>query len=475
MKKRLVMTLLALGMTLGACGTQEAPAELPTQEETPTREETPTQEEVSVQEEQSTQTETTTETPVNVEETVPVVSSGDAQNLTQNIETISAPKAEITDAQKEALSRASMQLFANAVKQEGEHPNVLLSPTSIQLAFGMTENGAKGDTLAQIEQVINGGVAIDEMNPLLYNLSERFQSAQEVEWNVANSIWFKDDGLLRVKDEFAQKALSWYGADIWMAPFDSTTVTDINSWVNDQTKGMIPGILDEIPAEARMYLINAMAFEGEWMEEYEERDIMEDCSFTNADGSQTDVTMLASSENRYFTLGEGCGFLRDYKGGEYSFMGLLPEEGTDLDDYIASLADSNADLAAAIQNAQYGTVIVNIPEFTDDYDIQMKDMLMAMGMENAFDPAGADFTDMMKPVTADEWMIWIGDVLHKTHIEVDRAGTRAAAVTAIEMRAAGCAPIQEEPIRIILDRPFIYGIIDNATGLPIFLGCINTL
>ena len=156
-------------------------------------------------------------------------------------------------------------------------------------------------------------------------------------------------------------------------------------------------------------------------------------------------------------------------------MGLLPEEGTDLDDYIASLADSNADLAAAIQNAQYGTVIVNIPEFTDDYDIQMKDMLMAMGMENAFDPTGADFTDMMEPVTADEWMIWIGDVLHKTHIEVDRAGTRAAAVTAIEMRAAGCAPIQEEPIRIILDRPFIYGIIDNATGLPIFLGCINTL
>ena len=90
MKKRLVMTLLALGMTLGACGTQEAPAEPPKQEEIPTREETPTQEEVSVQEEQSTQTETTTETPVNVEESVPVVSSGDAQNLTQNIETISA-------------------------------------------------------------------------------------------------------------------------------------------------------------------------------------------------------------------------------------------------------------------------------------------------------------------------------------------------------------------------------------------------
>ena len=433
MKKRLLMALLTLGMTLGACGTLESP----------------------------------------MSEEVPVISRGAAQNVTQDIETISTPEAELTDAQKEALSKASMQLFANVVKQEEEHPNVLISPTSIQLAFGMTENGAKGDTLAQMEQVINGGVAIDEMNPLLYDLSERFQSAQQVEWNVANSIWFKDDGKVRVKDEFAQKALAWYGADIWMAPFDGTTVTDINSWVNKQTKGMIPGIIDQIPEDAGMYLVNALAFEGEWLNEYEDNNILEDRKFTNADGSQTDVIMLGSKENKYFTLGEGIGFLKDYKGGEYSFMGLLPKEGMDLDDYIVSLADSDADLAAAIQKAQFGTVIVNIPEFTDDYDIRMKDVLAGMGMQDVFDTEKADFTDMMEPVAEDDLLIWIDDVLHKTHIEVDRKGTRAAAVTAIEMSVVPQCKV--ETIRINLDRPFVYGIIDNATGLPVFLGCVNTL
>ena len=457
MKKRVVMALMALSMTMGACTKQEAPTQTQTQAQA------------------QTQTETPTATPVSGEEPTPSVSSGNAQNLTEQIGTISAPDAGINAEQTEALSKASLQLFAEAVKREGEHPNVLLSPTSIQIAFGMTENGAKGGTLAQMEKVIGGGIVIDEMNPLLYSLSDRLRSSQEAEWNLANSIWFKNDGHWRVKDDFAQKALSWYGADIWEAPFDDSTVTDINNWVAKETKGMIPGIIDQIPEDARMYLVNAMAFEGEWMNEYTDNEIFENCQFTNADGSTSNVTMLWSNEDSYFTLGDGTGFVRDYKGGEYSFMGLLPAEGTDLDEYIASLATEDANLAAAIKNSEYGNVIVEIPEFTDDYDIEMSEMLKDMGMDLPFDMAAADFTDMMEPVDGDGNQIWLGRVLHKTHIEVDRVGTRAAAVTAIEVEAEDSCEEYEEPVMIILDRPFIYGIIDNETGLPVFLGCVNTL
>jgi serpin B len=89
--------------------------------------------------------------------------------------------------------------------------------------------------------------------------------------------------------------------------------------------------------------------------------------------------------------------------------------------------------------------------------------------------AAADFTDMMEPVDGDGNQIWLGRVLHKTHIEVDRVGTRAAAVTAIEVEAEDSCEEYEEPVMIILDRPFIYGIIDNETGLPVFLGCVNSL
>ena len=121
-------------------------------------------------------------------------------------------------------------------------------------------------------------------------------------------------------------------------------------------------------------------------------------------------------------------------------------------------------------------MIVEIPEFTNDYDVEMSEILKDLGVEDAFDPESADFYGMMRPFSDDDYAIWINRVLHKTHIEVDREGTRAAAVTAIEMECeTACETVIQEPIRVILDRPFIYGIIDNETGLPVFLGCVNQM
>ena len=411
-----------------------------------------------------------------VREDLPVQMSGNATELTGEIQTIKAPESEISEEQISALSVAGTKLFAQTVANEGEDKNILLSPISIALAFGMAENGAGGNTLTQIENTINGGTSIDEMNPLLSSLSQRMSSSQDAKWNVANSIWFKEDGTWEILPDFASKAKSWYGADLWGAPFDDSTLRDINNWVNNETKGMIPEILDRIPDDARMYLINALAFEAEWQNEYKETDILEEQDFNNADGSKTSVTMLFSNEGRYFTLNGGTGFIRDYKGGEYSFMGLLPEEGTDLDAYIADLANSGADISEAIRNIQYGDVVVKIPEFTSDYDVEMSKILKEMGMTDAFDGSTADFYGMMRPFSDDDYAIWINRVLHKTHIEVDRKGTRAAAVTAIEV-AVGCTSVEAyvPPIYVILDRPFIYGIIDNETGLPVFLGCVNQM
>ncbi len=102
--------------------------------------------------------------------------SGNAEKLTTGLLKLSAPKSEVTDQQKSAISVVSMQMLAKAVEQEGQHPNVLLSPMSLELALAMTENGAKGDTLAQMENVMNGGIPVSEMNSLLYTISESLGS-----------------------------------------------------------------------------------------------------------------------------------------------------------------------------------------------------------------------------------------------------------------------------------------------------------
>ena len=387
------------------------------------------------------------------------------------------PTGGITEARVGALAESSMSLFAESVANAESGENVLISPTSILMAFGMTENGAGGETLSQMESVIGGGLPIDEMNPPLYSMANRFESSADVQWNVANSIWFKDDGEMRIVDDFAAKARSYYGADIWGAPFDDSTVQDINFWVNNETHGMIPSVIDELSPDARMCLINAIAFEGEWKNQYEDSDIQEDRTFTNADGSTAPVTMLWSEEAGYFTLGQGTGFVRPYKGGEYSFVGILPDEGVSADEYAAALAGNGADFAEAVQNLNYDRdVYVSLPEFSLDYETEMSRQLSQMGMPDAFDPEKAEFSAMMEPTDPTvPWDIWISSVIHKTHIEVDRKGTRAAAVTAIEMEACSALEEYTEPVEIILDRPFVYAIVDNETGLPVFLGCQNTM
>jgi serpin B len=225
-----------------------------------------------------------------------------------------------------------------------------------------------------------------------------------------------------------------------------------------------------------MYLINAMAFEGEWMAEYEKSDIYDGSIFTNYDGSTTEVTMLYSLESEYFNIAGGTGFIRPYKGGEYSFVGILPEEGTSVEEFLAKLAENGDQFADAVKNPEYAyeNVMVRIPEFTSDYFIEMSSILQEMGMEDTYNPELADLSGMVSAVDDPEYNAYIGRVLHKTFIDVNREGTRAAAVTAIET-LDGCAAITEPPVTVYLDRPFVYGIVDNATGLPVFLGTINQL
>ncbi|MBP5553353.1 MAG: serpin family protein [Lachnospiraceae bacterium] len=399
-----------------------------------------------------------------------------ARNVTADAPEIEVETGNTGDEQIASMSASSLELLQKIAEAEGTGSNVLISPTSMMMAFGMLENGANGETLTQIENTF-GSIPVSEMNPIMYSMAQRFNASDDVKWNVANSIWFKDDGLVEIIPDFATAVKNYYGADILMAPFDDSTLDDINGWVNDQTYGMIPGILDQIPEDARMYLINAMAFEGEWMKEYDESDIIEGQYFRNYDNSTTKVTMLFSREDNYFEIAGGTGFIRPYKGGEYSFVGILPGEETSVEDFIVELAANGDQFAESIRNPRYSyeNVIVRMPEFESEYFVEAGSVLREMGMELPFDPFNADLTGMVRPIEIADYNAYIGRVLHKTYIKVDREGTRAAAVTAIETLECTSALEPEDVVYVTLDRPFVYGIVDNATGLPVFLGTVNQL
>ncbi|MBM6905504.1 serpin family protein [Collinsella tanakaei] len=366
--------------------------------------------------------------------------------------------------------------------------NALVSPISIASALGMTANGAEDATKEQMESVL--GIETDALNEYLAALRLDSPSEPEREGDPAlrlsNSIWLRDTPELNVEQSFLDAASTWYAASVFSAPFDSSTAHDINEWVGYGTDGMIDRLLEEdtpLPEDAMLYLINALAFEGAWQDPYSDA-FVETAPFTCEDGSQQRVDLMYSYEDTYLeadlangtvaTDGQAStaipdasritGFMKRYQGETYAFAALLPPEGTTVADTISRL--SGEVLASMLEQPWSTPVDAYLPAFSYDYSTDLAESLKALGMTDAFDQYVADFSGMTESMP-----LHISKVLHKTHIDVDREGTRAAAVTSVQMEAGASAPGEQvEPKTVRLDRPFIYLIVDTRTNTPLFIG-----
>lgn len=370
-------------------------------------------------------------------------------------------EAVLRDEDTVAAADFAVRLF-EASRQENSE--VLISPVSVLYALAMTANGAEGETLTQMEDVL--GLSVEELNPYLYAYKEALASGNKYKLDLANSIWFKEDESLTVNPDFLQANADWYDAKLYQAPFDNSTLKDINNWVSDKTDGMIEDILDEIPDEAIMYLINAIAFDAEWENIYKENEVMADV-FTTENGSEQIAELMYSEENEYLEDENTTGLIKYYKDAKYAFAGLLPKEGISVSEYISSLTGEK--LMRLLNNSQSVPVDAAIPKFENEYDTEMSEILKDMGMTNAFDPGMADFSGLG---TSTDGNIYINRVLHKTYIAVDEQGTKAGAATAVELMTEAAMIDSAEHKTVYLNRPFIYMLIDSEAKLPVFMGTV---
>jgi len=367
------------------------------------------------------------------------------------------------DAFAQSQMRLAVDLFQASVL-ESKDENVLISPLSIQLALAVTANGADGDTKAEMEALLGGEISLENLNEYLCSYVNNLPSAEKYKLQIANSIWFRDnEGRLQVEKDFLQKNADYYGAQAYKAAFDDQTLKDINNWVKDHTDGMIDSILDQIDEDAVMYLINALVFDAEWQHVYDKSDVYKG-KFTNIGGTDKQVDMMHSEETVYLQDENAIGFMKPYSGSKYNFAVLLPNEGVDIYEYIAGL--TGEELMETLSTPQLGMVMATLPKFSYEYELTMNDVLKELGMPSAFSGGTADFSKMAHSSRGN---IYIGDVLHKTFISVDELGTKAGAVTKVQMNDE-CAVMSEWVVT--LNRPFVYMIIDNETKLPVFIGTV---
>lgn len=200
----------------------------------------------------------------------------------------------------------AVSLFQNSVK-EGE--NTLISPLSVLYALAMTANGAEDETLTQMEAVLGG--TPEQLNSWLH----AWMSRQDEALRLANAIWFNTHERFTPNHDFLQTNADFYHAGIYGAEFNPATCRDINSWVEENTAGMIRNILDEIPDDAVMYLVNALAFEARWAQPYTESQVRGGV-FTAADGQKQNVEFMYDTLYSYLETDNATGFIRHYAGND---------------------------------------------------------------------------------------------------------------------------------------------------------------
>ncbi len=384
-----------------------------------------------------------------------------------------APEAPAGDVAAVAAGNNAFAAAAYALLA-AEDGNLVYSPASIRLALAMTYAGARGETAAQMADVLRFDLADQALhaafNALDQELASRNQEfpatgdgvERKVQLSIANSLWGQD-GFAFVP-EFLDTLAENYGAGMRVVDFVEATEAArqaINDWVagetNDRITDLIPeGVLSEM---TRLVLTNAVYLDATWSWLFNKDDTFE-APFFLLDGSEISVDTMHQDRSFLYAAGEGWQAVElPYVGGELAMLFLVPDSGrfAEVEGLVgAGLLD---EVVAGLESTQ---VDLGLPKYEFRFKASVADLLKAMGMPAAFDPGAADFSGM---TTEDR--LFISDVIHEAFIKVDEEGTEAAAATAVIMDLTS-AP--SEMVDLQIDRPFLFSLYDHETGEILFMG-----
>ncbi|MCC6243361.1 MAG: serpin family protein [Gemmatimonadaceae bacterium] len=348
----------------------------------------------------------------------------------------------------------------------GEFPdsNVFLSPLSASMALGLSLNGASGATFDEMR----GALALPDQS--LANLNAGYKSLitllrgldATVDMRLANSVWYRTSFGPQIAPIFLSDAQTFFDARVAGLDFSAAQApTTINEWVAEQTNNKITRIVDQIPSQTVMYVINAVYFKGAWRDGFDARKTAS-AEFTTRNGSRVPVQMMTRKGNVRARTTSGVDVLELPYGGDAFVMTIVAPPATQsIDSFINTLTPAAWDgLLTGLATVDWD---VYVPKFTLEFEDTLKDDLQALGMRQAFVEGGADFTRLSPTLGRD---IFISQVKQKTFVDVNEVGTEAAAVTSVEFGVTSLPP------SIRINRPFVFAIRERLSGTILFMGKI---
>lgn len=372
-----------------------------------------------------------------------------------------------------ALTQTEAQLVSSAdkfglklfkkVNELEQNKNLFISPLSVSLALGMTLNGANTSTYDSMRNTLElPNISQENINEAYKSLIELLTGIDpKVNFKIANSIFYRNT--YTFEKDFIEVNKKYFDALVQGLNFNNpATVNIINQWVKENTNGKIEKIVDSIENDIVMFLINALYFKGTWKYEFDKKNTKDDW-FTQPNGARSTCKMMVQeSEFNYLANEDFQAIDLPYGDGAFSMTIFLPKQNRDVNSFIANITESNWN--NWLNNFSKQNVKLYLPKFKLEYEIQMKEVLTALGMGIAFDPYNADFTKLYQGAER----VYISKVKHKTFVDVYEEGTEAAAVTSVEI---GITSVGQD-IVMRCDRPFVFVIREKNSNSILFIGKI---
>lgn len=355
--------------------------------------------------------------------------------------------------------------------------DMALSPLSLSTALSMTYLGARGDTRAQMKKVLAITQSDDELGRAYASVLAAWQASdpKRLELRVVNRLFA--DRTLTMEAPFVATTKDSFGAPVERLDFigapDSSRKT-INDWVAGQTKDRIVELLPpgSIIPDTRLVLTNAVYLQASWAHPFQKH-ATRPAAFHLPDGKTTKVeTMRQLSQLRHAVV-DGVSLLElPFSDGRWAMTIALPEKRDGLARLEDALTVERLDTWAAALKGTY--VDVSLPKFRLEMTdaLALKKPLMALGMTDAFTPGRADFEGIAVPGTQADNLI-IRDVFHKSFVDVNEAGTEAAAASAVVMQRERGTTVAGDPVVFRADHGFMFFIRDRKTGALAFMGRVT--
>jgi len=379
--------------------------------------------------------------------------------------------------------------FAEAVgrHQQDKSDNLVLSPYNAMAAISMAAKGADGKTRDELAQALYGadGKALDVAATDYATLNKDILQANkgQVELTTANGIWLNRD-IVTLRDDFADDMKATFDAEISAEDFaDKKTVDKINKWAGDNTKGLIPKVLDQLKEDDAAVLASALYFKGQWTHKFD-KTLTEKKDYVQDGGAVKQTPTMRKDfvrrDELTFNVGDDYEAVALTYGEKNSEEGKQPtmrivlvrptDENVSARDWLASQAGGK--IPAWLDDAAFRAAVgsVELPRLDIKQNFDLIPAMKDLGVKEAFNKRGADFTKMAQQ---DGEKLFIGKISHDTVFKTDEEGSEAAAVTVVGMVRATSIQMPPPRMDIKLDRSFVFALQDVETGAVLFIGAVN--